>query len=282
MGRGNRSTGSRAFPAAGARRGGMGRLVIGLVVAGIALLSYCSSSEFNPVTGEKQYVSLTPKQEIALGLQALPEMMAQHGGAHADESLQAVVDRIGRQLVTASAARETGWQFDFHLLADPETVNAFALPGGQVFITYALFRQLESPAQLAGILGHEIGHVVARHSAQRMAKADLTQGLLGAVVVASESASSAQVAAVVGQMVNMKFGRDDELESDRLGVVFMSNAGYDPRAMIGVMEILARAGGGARQPEFFSTHPNPDNRIMQIRQAIDEIFPDGVPPGLED
>ncbi len=279
---GNRRTRSRAFPAAGGRRGGMGRLAIGLVVAGFALLSYCTSSEFNPVTGEKQYVSLTPKQEIALGLQALPEMMAQHGGEHGDKRLQAVVDQVGRQLVTTSAARDTGWQFDFHLLADPESVNAFALPGGQVFITYALFRQLETPAQLAGVLGHEIGHVVARHSAQRMAKANLTEGLMGAVAVASESAGSAQVAAMIGQMVNMKYGRDDELESDKLGVLFMSNAGYDPRAMIGVMEILARAGGGDRQPEFFSTHPNPDNRIAQIERAIAEVYPDGVPAGLQD
>ena len=86
---------------------------------------------------------------------------------------------------------------------------------------------------------------------------------------------------MVGQMVNMKYGRDDELQSDRLGVRFMVDAGYDPRSMIDVMKILAESSKGAEQPEFFSTHPNPDNRITRIQEAIDELFPNGVPDGLE-
>jgi predicted Zn-dependent protease len=209
-------------------------------------------------------------------------MIQQHGGLHGDPGLQALVDAVGRRIVERSDALETPWEFEFHLLADPDTVNAFALPGGQVFITMALFARLETEGQLAGVLGHEVGHVVARHSAQRMAKSQLTEGLMGAVVVATESARSAQVAAVIGGLVNMKYGRDDELESDSLGVRFTSDAGYDPRAMIRVMEILAEASGGARQPEFFSTHPNPENRIGRIEQAIRERFPNGVPEGLEE
>jgi len=132
-------------------------------------------------------------------------------------------------------------------------------------------------------LGHEMGHVVARHGAQRIAKAELTEGLTGAVVVASGDARSAQVAQMVGQLVNMKYGRDDELESDKLGVRFMVEAGYDPRAMIRVMEILqAASGGGGGQPEFFSTHPNPENRIERIEQAINELYPNGVPDNLQE
>ncbi len=265
-----------------ARRGGGLRLIIALVLAGFSLISYFGSRELNPVTGEQQYLSLTARQEIALGLQAAPSMIDQHGGLHPDARSQALVDQVGQKLVDSSAARDTGWQFDFHLLADPNTVNAFALPGGQCFITQALFSQLETVGQLAGVLGHEIGHVVARHGAQRMAKNKLTQGLTGAVAVASESASQAQIAVMVANMVNMKYGREDELESDQLGVRFMSKAGYDPRSMVGVMEILkAAAGGGSRQPEFFSTHPDPDNRMDRIRDAIAEQFPSGVPDGLE-
>jgi predicted Zn-dependent protease len=88
------------------------------------------------------------------------------------------------------------------------------------------------------------------------------------------------MAQIVGQLVNMKFGRDDELQSDRLGVQFMAEAGYDPRALIQVMEILASATEGARPPEFFSTHPNPENRVARIQQAIEETFPEGMPAGL--
>ncbi|MEZ5065809.1 MAG: M48 family metalloprotease [bacterium] len=269
----------RPYPRA--RSGGKARLLIAVVVGLFALVSYFGSSEFNPVTGEKQYLALTPNQEIALGLQAAPEMIDTYGGLHPDARAQAVVDRVGQGVVARSAAADTDWQFDFHLLRDPETVNAFALPGGQIFITQALFGRLETEGQLAGVLGHEVGHVVARHGAQRMAKDRLTQGLIGAVAVGSESVGSAQMAAMIGQMVNMSYGRDDELQSDALGVRFMAEAGYDPRAMIRVMEILDEAtGGAARGSDFFSTHPSPENRIGRIQAAIEATFPDGVPAGL--
>lgn len=265
----------------GQRSSGKARLLIAVVIGIISLISYFSSSEYNPVTGEKQYISISKDQEIALGLQAVPEMVQQFGGLFPDQSLQDLVDKIGSDIVNNSAAKSTDWQFEFHLLADQQTVNAFALPGGQVFITYALLSRLESNGQLAGVLGHEIGHVIARHSAQRMAKQNLTQGLINAVLVGSESYSTAQSAAVIGQMVNMNYGREDELESDDLGVRFISEAGYDPRGMIRVMEILAEAsGGGQRQPDFFSTHPNPENRIQKIEHAIQKTFPNGVPEGL--
>ena len=277
----------RTYVRRGGRRGGSLRLVMGLVLAGFALFSYLGSKEYNPVTGEEQYLSLTPQQEIALGLQAMPQMVAQYGGRHPNGRLQQLVDDVGFKVVQNSAAADLGWQYEFHLLNDPETVNAFALPGGQIFITQALFDQLETEGQLAGVLGHEVGHVVARHSAQQMAKAQLTQGMAGAVLVAvtdpdrpQTGQMAAQAAAVIGQMVNMKYGREDELESDRLGVRFMAEAGYDPRSMIGVMEILAQAAGGAAPPEFFSTHPNPENRIQQIEAAILDVFPNGVPNGL--
>ncbi|MGH7885845.1 MAG: M48 family metalloprotease [Thermodesulfobacteriota bacterium] len=264
------------------RRGGKGRLLIGLAFAAFAFFSYCSSKEYNPVTGEEQYVSLTPKQEIAIGLQSTPQMIEQYGGLYPDQRAQDFVDKIGNRLLKNSEKiSELPWEFEFHLLRDPEAINAFALPGGQVFITQALFSRLQTEGQLAGVLGHEIGHVVARHGAQRIAKSELTQGLTGAVMTASGDAGSAQMAAMIGQMINMKYGREDELQSDELGIKLMSKAGYDPRSMIGVMEILAAASSGNRQPEFFSTHPNPENRIEKIRSAIQEVFPSGVPSGLE-
>ena len=264
------------------RSGANIRILIALALAAFALISYFSTREVNPITGETQYIALQPEQEIALGLQAAPQMMQQHGGEYADPELQAYVDEVGFRIVRNSDAAKTGWQFDFHLLADPQTINAFALPGGQVFITAALYEKLQTEGQLAGVLGHEIGHVIARHGAQRMAKGQLTEGLIGAVVVGSGSQSSAQLAAMIGQMVNMKYGRDDELQSDDLGVRFMAEAGYDPNAMIGVMQILEQASGGQSQPEFFSTHPNPENRVQKIQEAIQKYYPNGLPAGLQE
>jgi beta-barrel assembly-enhancing protease len=257
------------------------RLFIAAALVGFAFLSYQCSTAYNPVTGEDQHIALAPQQEIALGLQAMPEMLQQYGGEHPDAKAQALVDRVGERVVAQSDAGKTEWQYDFHLLADPETINAFALPGGQVFITAALLQLLETEGQLAGVLGHEVGHVVARHSAQRMAKEQLTQGITGAVLVAAGSGSEAQLAQMIGQMVNMKYGREDELQSDELGVRFMSQAGYDPRAMIGVQNLLAAQARGDAPPDFLSTHPSAPNRIQVIEAAIERTFPGGVPADLQ-
>ncbi len=266
--------------------GGCGRFGIAGVIALIAVIGYFSKSSMNPVTGEKQYVSMSTEQEVALGLQAAPEMMQQFGGEDQDPQLQALVDEIGNEVVRNSAAKNSPYRFDFHLLGDRETINAFALPGGQIFITRALMDKLKTRGQLAGVLGHEVGHVVARHGAEHMAKAQLTQGLTGAAVMATydpQNPSSAQTAAMaqmIGGLINLKYGRDDEIESDVLGVKFLAEANYDPRAMIEVMQILKEAAGRGRQPEFFSSHPNPDNRIQRIQNAIKDQFPNGLPSGL--
>jgi predicted Zn-dependent protease len=265
---------------------GGGRLLIALILVGVALFTYFGQSVYNPVTDETQHISLSPEQEVALGLQAAPEVEQEFGGQSQDARAQALVDQVCGRIVESSAAGQAEYPFACHLLADQETINAFALPGGQVFVTEALFRRIETEGQLAGVLGHEIAHVVARHGAEHIAKQQLTEGLTGAAVVASydpenpNSAYAAQFAMLVGQLVNMKYGRDDELESDRLGVRFMGEAGYDPRAMLRVMQILAESSSGGRPPEFFSSHPNPENRIQRIQEAIDEEFPNGVPAGL--
>ena len=257
------------------------RVWMALALVAFAFISYQCSTEYNPVTGEEQHLSLAPQQEIALGLQAMPEMMQQYGGELNNPEAQALVDRVGNRVVAQSDAGKTDWQYDFHLLADRQTINAFALPGGQVFITAALLQKLQTEGQLAGVLGHEVGHVVARHSAQRMAKEQLTQGITGAVLVASGSGNDAQMAQMIGQMVNMKYGREDELQSDTLGVRFMSQAGYDPRAMVAVQEMLAAESGGNAPPEMMSTHPSAPNRINTIQAAIDQIYPNGVPAGMK-
>jgi predicted Zn-dependent protease len=263
--------------------------MIALILAVIAIAGYFlgTREEFNPITEENQRIALTIEEEIALGLQSAPQMAAEFGGQDPDQQLQALVDEIGQRLVASSDASQTEYPFEFHVLADTQTVNAFALPGGQIFITRALVNLLETEGELAGVLGHEIGHVVGRHSAEQLAKSQLIQGLAGAASVGlydpenPQSASAAQMAQLVGAMITMKYGREDELQSDRLGVRFMGDSGYDPRALLRVMEVLADASGGARQPEFMSTHPDPGNRAEQIQQAIEEEFPNGVPDDLQ-
>lgn len=242
------------------------RLIIGVVIALIAVVSYFMKTDENPVTGEKQKVSLTVDQEIKLGLQSAPEMIAEFGGEYRDQKLQAYVDRVGSKIVQSTEAGRSPYKFDFHLLADANTVNAFALPGGQIFITYALLNRLKTEDQLAGVLGHEIGHVINRHSAEHIAKQDLTQGLIQATDIAT--GDQGMITRFVGSMINMKYGRSDELESDDYGVKYMIQSGYKPEAMIEVMQILKEASGGGNQPEFMSTHPSPDNRIEKLKEVI--------------
>ncbi|RYD77651.1 MAG: M48 family peptidase [Sphingobacteriales bacterium] len=263
------------------------RYIIAIVMAIGALISYFTLRQDNPVTGEKQHIGISTEQEVALGLQAAPQMSQEYGGEISDPQILAGVNQIGQRIAQQSDATKAEYQYQFHVLADNETINAFALPGGQVFITMGLLKLLQTPGELAGVLGHEIGHVIARHSAEQMAKTQLTQGLSGAAVMATYDPSNPStqagpaVAALIGNLVNMKFGRDDELEADRLGVRLIGQAGYDPNAMINVMKILQQAAGSNSQPEFFSTHPNPENRITMIQTAIEKEFPSGVPANLE-
>lgn len=264
------------------------RLLIGGLFAIFGLLNYYSNVDVNPVTGEKQRVQLSPQQEQVIGLQARGEVAQQHGGLYPDEQLQGYVDAVGKELIENTTAARAPYQFEFHLLRDPETINAFALPGGQVFITAALLAQMNTEAQLAAVLGHEIGHVIGRHGAEHIAKQQLGVSLVNAIGVAASDdygsgRNAAAIAQAVNQLLSLQYGREDELESDRLGFEFMTEAGYDPLGIVELMDILASANqrGGA-PPEFLSTHPNPGNRAAQLTAMIQARFPGGVPAELQD
>ncbi|MGC1244614.1 MAG: M48 family metalloprotease [Spirulinaceae cyanobacterium] len=263
------------------------RMVIGLVVALFGLLSYCTNVVENPITGEQQRVQLSPRQEVVIGLKSRNQLAQQHGGLYPDETLQNYIDTVGRRIVQQSTASTSSYPFEFHLLRDPRTVNAFALPGGQVFITAALLSRLSTEAQLAGVLGHEVGHVIARHGAEHLARQNLGSALVNAVgIAASDSPESARQAAAlaqgINQLVNLKYGRNDELESDSLGFRFMTEAGYDPEGLVELMRILGSASGGGRSPEFLSTHPDPGNRVERLQGLIQEEYPSGVPAELDE
>jgi predicted Zn-dependent protease len=261
------------------------RMGIALLLVLFGLISYCSNTVKNPVTGETQQIALSPKQEIALGLQASGKMAAQHGGLYPDQGLQQYIDQVGERIAQRSSASKAPYPYEFHLLRDSQTINAFALPGGQVFITAGLLRRLSSEAQLAGVLGHEVGHVVGRHGAEHLAKQQLGQLLVTAVGVAASDDQgggqrAAAIAQAVNQLVSLRYGRDDELESDRLGFRFMTEAGYNPEGIVELMQILGSARQGGKSPEFFSTHPSPDNRVKRLQELIATTYPKGVPSNL--
>src|SRR5215208_3252868 len=209
----------RSAYGSGNRGGGM-RWIIAIIIAVVGIVGYLGKKQINPVTVEAQHVDMTVDQEKALGLEAAPKMAAEMGGA-VDPSRDAdarMVNDTGLKLVKATEAFKSPYRdnFNFYLLNDSKTVNAFALPGGQIFITRALYNRLETEAQLGGVLGHEIGHVINRHSAQHMAKGKLGQMLSTAAGVATSDRGNggAMAAQMVNQMMQLKYSRGDELEAD--------------------------------------------------------------------
>jgi len=254
-------------------------VIVAAVMACFALCKYYGQSSTNEITGEKQYIAMSPEQEIAMGIQSAPQMAQQMGGLSRNQQATAIVKQVGQKIVQNSVAKNTPYRYDFHLLGDQRTINAFALPGGQIFITEGLLLRLSNDGKtlnedmLAGVLGHEVGHVVARHSAERLAQMELAQGITGAVTMATYDPSNpntAHIAQSVANMMQLKYGRSQELQSDNLGVRFMLEAGYDPENLIYVMEILKQAAGPNRTPEFQSSHPDPENRKEAIQAAIQE------------
>jgi predicted Zn-dependent protease len=256
-------------------------LLIALIIAAVGFFMYYTQTAENPITGEKQHISLTPDQEIRLGLQAAPQMAAEMGGEVSSSDPRAQeVQKIGQQIVSRTEAHKGPWRFQYHLLSDPKTINAFALPGGQIFITLGLFNKLETEAQLAGVLAHETGHVIERHSAQQMAKGELGQILVLATGVGASDPSHpnraqevAAIANLVNQMTQLRYSRKDELQADQWGLLLMVEAGYNPKAMIEVMQILEKSVPSGHTPEMLLTHPYPENRMKLIKAYLEKHPP---------
>jgi len=276
----------------GSQQGGWGiplQWILGAIIAVVGFVVYFSHTSVNPTTGEKQHVTLSAQQEVALGEQAEPQIAAQMGGEVAPADPQAQeVQYVGERVWHSSQASRSPYPFHYHLLRDTRTINAFALPGGEVFITKGLLDRLTTEGELAGVLGHESGHVVERHVAQQMAKSELGKFLVsGAAVAASASRhpfTDTAIAAVINHMAQLHFSRDDESQADERGLEYMTEAGCDPRAMLHLMQVLQQVTDehGGRPPQILQTHPYPEARMRQINQWIHQHYPDGVPPSLAD
>ena len=240
-------------------------LVLGSTLLASALLSTYGCA-VNPATGQRQFMLISESEEIAMGREA-DGPITESLGLYDSEALQSMVRNLGNEMASRSERPQLPWSFK---LVDDPMVNAFALPGGFIFITRGIMAALNSEAELAGVIGHEIGHVTARHSASRMSSQQLQQIGLGVGSILSENvASAAEVLSVGLGLLNMRYSRGDESQSDELGVRYMTRAGYDPNALVGVFQTLALAGGGGGStPEWASTHPDPVNREEDIREII--------------
>jgi predicted Zn-dependent protease len=237
----------------------------------LILLAFLAGCAVNPATGERELSFVGEGQEIAMGQQSDPGIVAQMG-LYPDSAVQRYVRDIGLQMAAVSERPDLPWTF--RVLDDP-TVNAFALPGGFIYITRGILTHLTSEAQLAGILGHEIGHVTARHSVSQMSRTQLAQlGLVVGMVFSETVREYGGLAAQGLGLLSLSYGRSDELQADELGLRYMTRVGYEPRELAGVMEMLARnselqGGGGGRVPEWMSTHPYPENRVERIFAEIE-------------
>lgn len=226
---------------------------------------------------------LSWQEEIQLGSEASPEFIDQGGGELPDEQVVQYVRTMGEQLARIAEQQtpdpdRPALQWEFHVL-DSAVINAFALPGGKVFISRGLMAQMTNEAQLAGVVGHEIGHVMARHGNKRMSQSMILQGAIVAVGVAGAVSAEEWMqvlgvgTAVGGQLFLLKYSRSNEIEADKLGVQYMARAGYNPLGQVQVMEILGKAGGGGGTPEWLSTHPASDTRVEALEELIAEQYP---------
>lgn len=237
--------------------------------AALVLLLAGGGCAINPATGDRELSLVSEAQEIQIGRESDPQIVAQMG-LYPDSAVQRYVREIGLAMAARSERPHLPWTF--RVLDDP-TVNAFALPGGFIYVTRGILTHLTSEAELAGVLGHEIAHVTARHSANQMSRAQLANLGLGVGMIFSETVRDyAGLASQSVGLLFLKFGRDDESQADELGVRYMAEAGYDPRELSGVMRMLSRtselSSGGGRVPEWLSTHPDPGNRSEAILQQV--------------
>lgn len=235
------------------------------------LISACAA---NPITGRNELMLLSEDQEKQMGLQAYRNVLQQETVSR-DPQANAVVERVGRRI--AQAAGRGDYQWEFTVVDKPE-VNAFVLPGGKVVVYTGLLRIAGTDDELAAVIGHEVGHAIARHGGERVSRDMLTQMGVSAVsgaLAGGDPAMTQQVAGLLGAGatvgLSLPFSRSQESEADYMGLALMTKAGYNPAAAVTLWQKMARASQGKAPPEFLSTHPADETRIRQIEQWLPEI-----------
>lgn len=255
-------------------------VVLCLLIAG--LLAPVTGCNVNPATGKRQLNMLGRAEEIRLGAEAEPQFLESYGSEIPSPIIQEYVSTIGLRLASLSERPDLPWSFH---VVDSQVINAFALPGGKVFISRGLLARFNNEAQLAGVLGHEVGHVTAQHIGQQMTQALVIQGVAIGIGIAGETEDKDWLRAlgvgtqVGGALYLLKFGRDHESQSDQLGLRYMTRAGYNPVGLLQVMEVLRDASAGqAQQPAILSTHPLAAQRIRDVESRIRKQYPNFEDP----
>lgn len=239
----------------------------GCVVVLLLLMDSCAK---NPVTGKNDFMLMSKGQEVAMGQQSDPEIVA-FFGLYENEPLQRFIKEKGQQMAGISHRKDLKYEFK---IVDSPVVNAFAVPGGFVYFTRGIMAHFNNEAEFAGVLGHEIGHITARHSAKQYSNAMLGQiGLVAGSVISPQFAQFADAAQSGLQLLFLKFGRDAESQSDKLGVEYSTKIGYDAQEMAEFFKTLARLrdqGGSEEVPTFLSTHPDPADRENKVGKLAEE------------
>lgn len=249
-------------------------------VAGVVAAAWAAGCSTNKTTGRSQFAMLSPEEEKAIGQSEGPKLTQEFGGESPNPQLRAYITEVGMKLKdqTEEDGPQRVWVFT---LLNSDVINAFALPGERVFMSQGLADQMTNEAQLAGVLGHEIGHVMARHTSERMGHATGANILAGAAsVIAGATIKDPTLAGAVpqivgagGQVVTLKFSRDQESEADSLGMRYMTKAFYNPRGQLQVMEILKReSGSSGGSTEMLATHPLPETRIERVQKELDTLY----------
>ena len=235
------------------------------------LLPLVTGCAVNPVTGKTELSLVSESQEIAMGKEGAEDMKAMMG-VYDDADLQAYVTDLGMRLAKNSERPGLPWSFT---VVDDPIINAFALPGGPVFVSRGILAHMGSEGQLVSVLGHEVGHITAKHSVSRMSNATLAQlGLgVGSIFAGDYGDELLGIGGAGLQVLFLKYGRDDETQSDNLGFRYMQEIGYDPREMPEMFHILERVSSGSTIPEWQSTHPDPGNRVARAREALAAMDP---------
>ncbi len=237
----------------------------------MALLIGCTTV---PYTNRSRLMMVSESEDSELGLAAYREVLSQEKISKDPEANRMVL-RVGRAIALAAEKPEFDWQFT--VIDDPKTVNAFALPGGKVAVYTGIFSVAVDEAGLATVLGHEVAHALARHGAERMSQGMALQGVGAGLAIATSGQSAGVQQAVMSAYglgaqvgVMLPFSREMESEADHIGLILMAKAGYDPSVSVGLWERMGQLSGGQKPMEFLSTHPNYDTRITKLREWIPE------------
>lgn len=238
------------------------------LAAVVALSVLTCGCAINPATGDEELMFFSPDQDVKLGEKYSPEIERALGGRYPDENLQNYVNDIGQRIARFCHRPDLSYHF---CVVRTKQVNAFAVPGGYVFITRGLLEELDTEAQLAAILAHEVSHVVSRDTMVALSRQIGMMALVAAAAAADSHGRAMAGTSFVSSMLTLQYSRNDEKDADMVGLSYMVQAGYDPDGVVEAMKVLQSL-QTVRPVEFFSTHPNPESRITYLEERIERRY----------